>query len=115
MIRDGEVLRRTTTGPLTVPSADVEIDFDIEWDVDDHVYLWGARVRRSGTEPRTTPSSRGSARRVDGERIWPSVRLPGCGRSSRPQTNSARALAVFHYSTPEPSYLKKVLGEETRG
>lgn len=24
--------------------ADIEIDFDIEWDPEDHVYLWGALV-----------------------------------------------------------------------
>lgn len=27
------------------PAADVEIDFDIEWDRDGHVYQWGIRVR----------------------------------------------------------------------
>lgn len=29
----------------TVPSTDVEIDFDIEWDKDGRVYQWGVRVR----------------------------------------------------------------------
>jgi len=28
-----------------VPSADVEIDFDIEWDTDGRIYQWGLRVR----------------------------------------------------------------------
>lgn len=27
------------------PSADVEIDFDIEWDRENHVYQWGIRIR----------------------------------------------------------------------
>ncbi len=40
----GEYLRRTTVGPIVVPRADVEIDLDIEWDRDNHVYLWGMLV-----------------------------------------------------------------------
>jgi len=45
MVRDGRNLERETTGPIAVPRADVEIDFDIEWDRDGHIYQWGIRVR----------------------------------------------------------------------
>ena len=48
MICAGETLRRTTHGPIDVPQADVEIDFDIEWDTSNHVYLWGALLRAPG-------------------------------------------------------------------
>jgi predicted RecB family nuclease len=47
MTRDGidiEPLDPTAGWPEP-PSADVEIDFDIEWDRDGHVYQWGIRVR----------------------------------------------------------------------
>jgi predicted RecB family nuclease len=37
----GEQLRRITSGTIHVPSADVEVDFDIEWDGDERIYLWG--------------------------------------------------------------------------
>lgn len=30
----------------TIPSADVEVDFDIEWDVEGRIYQWGIRVRQ---------------------------------------------------------------------
>ena len=33
-----------------VPSADVEVDFDIEWDLEGRVYLWGLRVRQGQDE-----------------------------------------------------------------
>ncbi len=42
MIREGNVIERTTSGAITVPRADVEVDFDIEWDPNDRVYLWGS-------------------------------------------------------------------------
>ena len=29
-----------------IPSADVEVDFDIEWDFENRIYLWGLRVRQ---------------------------------------------------------------------
>ena len=34
---------------MEVPVADVEIDVDIEYDLDNRVYMWGARLRR-GTD-----------------------------------------------------------------
>lgn len=37
-------LERTSSGPLTVASAPVEIDFDIETAANDRVYLWGFLV-----------------------------------------------------------------------
>lgn len=44
-------LERLTTGPIEVPAADLEIDFDIESAADERVYLWGFLVhdrRRAG-------------------------------------------------------------------
>ncbi|MEZ0385316.1 recombinase RecB [Mycobacterium sp. pW045] len=32
-------------GHPTVPSADIEVDFDIEWDADSRIYQWGLRIR----------------------------------------------------------------------
>jgi predicted RecB family nuclease len=93
-----------------VPSADVEIDFDIEWDVDDRVYLWGARVRRAG-EGTYRPF-------VSWELLDESTEkeLAGCFVAWLRETVVAanelgESVAVFHYSTPEPTYLKRVLGE----
>ena len=35
---------------MEVPVADVEIDVDIEYDLDNRVYMWGARLRRGGDD-----------------------------------------------------------------
>ena len=38
--------------PIEVPAADIEIDFDIEWDTAGRIYQWGLRVRE-GQDDRT--------------------------------------------------------------
>lgn len=38
--------------PVEVPAADIEIDFDIEWDKSGRIYQWGLRVRH-GQDDRT--------------------------------------------------------------
>ena len=45
LITAGIALEREGNSPITVPSATVEIDFDIETSSDDRVYLWGFQVR----------------------------------------------------------------------
>ncbi len=58
--------RMTTTGvdleprspnPPQIPSADIEVDFDIEWDRDGRIYQWGLRIRdgRDDTTARYQP------------------------------------------------------------
>jgi len=50
LIADGVKLERLTSGPISMPSALVEIDLDIETSANNHVYLWGFLVddRRDG-------------------------------------------------------------------
>ena len=52
MIRDGIAIKLLdpSGGWPAVPSADVEIDFDIEFDRDQRIYLWGLRVREGRDE-----------------------------------------------------------------
>lgn len=45
MIVDGVDFRPIAGTPVEVPAADVEIDFDIEWDGAGRIYQWGIRVR----------------------------------------------------------------------
>ncbi|HEV2929363.1 MAG TPA: nuclease, partial [Propionibacteriaceae bacterium] len=48
MLLDGRWFDRESSGPIEVPDADVEIDFDIESAVDGRVYLWGFLVQPAG-------------------------------------------------------------------
>ena len=50
LLEAGVMLERLTTGPITLPTADVEIDLDIETSANNHAYLWGFLIddRRSG-------------------------------------------------------------------
>ncbi|MGB8388656.1 hypothetical protein [Mycobacterium sp.] len=38
-------LKRDEDGPVEIPAGDIEIDVDIEYDLDNRVYMWGAGVR----------------------------------------------------------------------
>lgn len=49
MIRDDIDLEPIGDWPM-IPAADVEIDFDIEWDREQRIYQWGIRVREEGDE-----------------------------------------------------------------
>jgi predicted RecB family nuclease len=112
MTRAGVTLERETTGQITVPRADIEIDFDIEWDTEDHVYLWGALVNRPGDAPTFHPVvawkdlDDGSAVALAQEFAdWLRAEIAAADQSGR-------SLLVYHYSHPEPAYLKRLLGEE---
>lgn len=49
MLAAGQHLERLTQGPVEVPAAVVEVDFDIETSSQDRAYLWGFLVRDSRT------------------------------------------------------------------
>lgn len=112
MIRDDTIIERETTGPIEVPRADVEIDFDIEWDPDDRVYLWGALVNRADAEPTYHPIV-----------SWDALDEAGAVGLAREFADWLRAqittaevagqtVLIYHYSSPEPAYLKRLVGED---
>lgn len=108
MIAAGLELERTSRGPIPLPQANVEIDWDIETSSADRVYLWGFLVR-----DRSRPEDPGSyhpfvsfteqspgdeielARRA---MIWLTELLSG-----HPDTH------VFHYSDYEIVHLTKLV------
>ena len=112
MLSAGVVLERTTVGPIVVPRADVEVDFDIEWDTDDRVYLWGALVRRGDNQPSYEPT-------LSWDPLDPASELELARRFVgwlrdliQKATGQGQSVRVFHYSHPEPAYLKRLLGED---
>jgi predicted RecB family nuclease len=48
MLLEGRWFDRESSGPIELPAAEIEIDFDIESAVDGRVYLWGFLVSSAG-------------------------------------------------------------------
>lgn len=48
MLVDHTAFARETEGPIEVPTADIEVDLDIESAADGRIYLWGFLVRYAG-------------------------------------------------------------------
>ncbi|GAA4608809.1 putative RecB family nuclease [Actinoplanes octamycinicus] len=97
LARDGLVLR-IKDGPLpAVPRADVEIDIDAEWGVDDRVYLWGLLITADGVSRYESffdpvlPDEAHPARRCLDRLDTLAAQAEAAGRS----------LLVFHYTSPE--------------
>jgi predicted RecB family nuclease len=104
MVRDGVTVERTTTGPIDVPRAEIEIDLDVEWDLDDHVYLWGALVRRPGAEPEYRPVVAWDVLDDEGERALAEEFVAWL----RSVAASGKSVRVYHYSHAEVDRLTKV-------
>ncbi len=109
MVQDGTDLRRITRGPIAIPRADVEIDFDIENDRDAHVYLWGMLIT-DHTDATTHFEHVTSWDELDAaseaavaSEFW--SRLTAIIAAARDEGKSVR---IYHYSTPEPSNLRRI-------
>ena len=50
LIREGIYFEPKVDALVDVPRADIEIDFDIEWDSSNRIYQWGLRVREGQDE-----------------------------------------------------------------
>ncbi|CAN1557248.1 TIGR03491, putative RecB family nuclease, TM0106 family [Mycobacteriaceae bacterium] len=50
LIREGIFFEPKADSPVDVPRAEIEIDFDIEWDKSNRIYQWGLRVREGQDE-----------------------------------------------------------------
>lgn len=112
MTRDRIHLERETTGPVEVPRADIEIDFDLEWDPDNHVYLWGVLVSRDGGEPAYEPLVEWSEM-TRADDIAMAERFGTWLRAQIADADAyGKSLLVYHYTSPEPNALKDLLGKD---
>lgn len=118
MICDGIEIVRDGAGPVEVPSADVEIDVDIENDANNLVYMWGIRIREghdestarymsdfTAWEPLDHTAERELARRFV---AWLREQ---CATAAQ----AGRTVRVFHWSGHEVSNLRRILGLEEVG
>lgn len=109
----GVRLERTTTGPIDVPRADVEIDFDIEWDTDNRVFLWGALLTDAANPDGTYVAfTELDPLDEDGEHALGLAFLEWLRARIGQAQKSGQIVRVFHYSHPETSHLVRVFGEE---
>ena len=111
MVLAGEVLQRTTSGPIVVPAADVEVDFDIEWDSANRVYLWGALLT-DADHPAGEYTAFAAWNPLDDAAEVALAQEFASWLRERIADAQGRSLAVFHYSHPERTYLSGVLGQE---
>lgn len=109
MIRDGVTLQRRTNGPIPVPSADVEIDLDVEWDPAENVYLWGCLVHSDG-ESHYSPhvvwdEMHESVNHAQRFAAWLREQIACAERAGR-------TALIYHYSPAETTQLRRLLGED---
>jgi predicted RecB family nuclease len=112
MIRDGIDFHPIADGPVEVPHADIEIDFDIEWDTDGRIYLWGLRIRDGqddGTaryEPVLSFDPLDDAGELDlAERVAARI-----GELRAEAERTGRTIAVYHWHHVEVSMTRRFDG-----
>lgn len=103
----GIELERLTSGPIHLPSADIEIDFDIETSADDRVYLWGFLVNDTRTDdtPRYVAFSEFAELHDAAERRLAAEAL---GWLQDLVTGTDASVLVFHYSRYEVLRIQKL-------
>jgi predicted RecB family nuclease len=98
-----------------VPTATTEIDLDIESDQNNRVYMWGARIRRGSDDATAVYVSDFTVwERLDEESEYAlAARFAQWIRGQRIAAESdGGTLRVFHWSHPEWSNLKRILGAD---
>jgi predicted RecB family nuclease len=109
MIRDGVDFQPIPGVVVDVPTADVEIDFDIEWDTAGRIYQWGLRVRdgQDDTTARYEPVVSFEALDDAGERALAERAATVIADLRAEAQGSGRTVAVYHWSYPEVSMTRK--------
>ncbi|MBO0812603.1 MAG: TM0106 family RecB-like putative nuclease [Microlunatus sp.] len=105
LITAGVEFERITKGPIQVPGAELEIDFDIETTVEGAIYLWGFRTQREGSGAASyRPFADFSDLDASGERRLAVRALTWL----REQSEAAGSVRVFHYSGFETAALRRL-------
>ena len=105
---DDEQLRRITTGPIHVPRADVEVDFDIEWDGDERIYLWGL-LANDQDESCVVSEAEWSELDDQGEQELANQAIRRIFALREGAEARGQSFAVYHYSHPEISKVRRLL------
>jgi predicted RecB family nuclease len=115
MIRDGIEFWPNSDHAVEVPTATVEIDLDIESDQAGRVYMWGARVRRGPNDVTAVyvPDFTEWEPLDDESEYALAVQFVEWLRDQRVAAEAdGGTLRVFHWSHPEWSNLRRILGAD---
>ena len=104
MLVGGEEFARETSGPIDLPVAEVEIDFDLETAADGRIYLWGFWVRDGETAPFCRQFARFDDLDADGEIALAREAL----RWLQDRVEHAGTVRVYHYSSFEVARLRQL-------
>ena len=109
MICDGVDFQPIASPAVAVPSADIEIDFDIEWDTAGRIYQWGLRVRDGQDDATARYQPVVSFEPLDDEgELALAERAAAIIAHLRGQADSSgRTVAVYHWSHPEVSMTRR--------
>jgi predicted RecB family nuclease len=106
-----ELERRSDTGPVSVPRASFEIDFDIETSRDGRVYLWGFLVCEQGVDPYYVHFSRFETLTARSEGALAKRALTWLGDMLREHPDAL----VYHYSNYELIHIEKFKAQACAG
>ncbi len=110
LITDGVSLERLTSGPITLPRADVEIDLDIETSAHSTIYLWGFLIhdrRDPGNQPWYQPIGRFAAINA-GKEVELAEEATGWLRDFVTGLPAGVSTLVWHYSSYETFALHRL-------
>jgi hypothetical protein len=107
----GQLIRMTST-PLDLPTADVELDIDCEFDAAGRVYLWGALLTHPGTDEDSEYHSFGSSKVDLDEHALASALESWLGALIETETAAGRRVHWYHYGRVEAQHLRRILGPD---
>lgn len=95
--------------PPEVPAADIEVDFDIEWDTDGRIYQWGVRIRsgQDDTTARYEPVVSFDPLDEAGELALAEEFAARIQRLRTQAERDGKSLRIFHWHHPEISSTRK--------
>ena len=104
MLRSGVAFDRETAGPIAVPGAQLEVDFDIESSAEGRVYLWGFLVHDTTAPGR--PYYRQFSAFDDLDAATETALAEAALGWLRGMADTALSLRVYHYSGYEPATVR---------
>lgn len=112
MSLSGEDVRWLDGAVEPIPRADVEVDFDLEWDGENRIYLWGLLVTENGVS-RSESLFSWDELNDESEAILAADAISHLERLKSVAQSQDRSFRVYHYSHPEITMIRALLARES--